>query len=255
MPFSGQSADFDVYTTGAATSAGSNNILNVVAGPGGIDTTAIAVGRKMRSALVQVVPSAALSAGAITFAGSNDNATWTPVDAIDVDYAWTGLSYQAIPFLGATVRTFRVPLDYRYVRLFTSVAFVGGTVTALTAWSTLPVTVRAAGGMPALGRVQNTVVNSASLMVTPNAPANLRSFLCGVSANSGGAAQLTDLWISNSAQNGPHAGSISMSATQGESDEWWAPSPVPSPLAGRWEIYNNGGATNLWMTMWWFIAP
>lgn len=132
----------DYFITGGAARSALNDNLLAASGSAAIDT--IGLGNSLGSVHsfnVQVNAGAGISAGAITFEGSNDNANWTPMPWVDGAATSAAVfSGAAITIAASTFRFFQGPITFRYFRARISTAFVGGTVSATARFSTVPYT-------------------------------------------------------------------------------------------------------------------
>ena len=129
----------DLVLNGAATqSALNNNILLASAGAGSVDTVAGASAMTYHSFTTQVNGGAGISAGAVTFEGSNDNTNFHSITVYD-DNVVTGTPINAaVSIAASTSRFFSGKCSYRYIRCRISTAFVGGTVQAFSRISIEP---------------------------------------------------------------------------------------------------------------------
>jgi hypothetical protein len=127
----------DVFITGqAAQSASGNNIFLAVAGTGSTDTALPDGSPSYRSFNCQIVGTAGIASGAVTFEGSNDNTTFVAILWND-DAVLTGaVSNVAITIAASTSRFFSGKCSYRYIRCRISTVFAGGTIRAYTRFST-----------------------------------------------------------------------------------------------------------------------
>lgn len=173
----------DQFITGGTGRSAANDNLLAASGSAAIDTMSVGNGvGDFQSFYVEVVASSGISAGAIVFEGSNDNANFTPMAYVD------GAAASASTFTGATItvaastfRFFQGPVTFRYFRVRISTAFVGGTVSATARLSTAP-------------------YPSGAVSVTQNSAGNLRAAATPTPSGSGG--------------NSIYSGSIGNTATQ-----------------------------------------
>lgn len=123
----------DIMVTGqAAQSASGNNVFLAVAGTGSIDA---AVPLAYRSFATQIIGSAGIASGQIIFEGSNDNVTFNPLTVYD-DAVVTGTTIIAATSIAAsTNRFFSGKTQYRFIRCRISTVFAGGTIQAITRFS------------------------------------------------------------------------------------------------------------------------
>lgn len=181
----------DVYITGAASqSASGNNLLLASAGTSAIDCMP-ANGPTYRSFSCQINGSAGISAGAVTFEGSNDNTTFYAILNYD-DAAANGALATSRTILASANKFFSGKIAYRYLRCRISTGFTGGTVQAFTKLSFAELT------------SQLTVAqNSGALLTTslPTATASSYSLTTTASTNAASvkasAGSLYEIAISN----------------------------------------------------------
>lgn len=130
----------DVLITGqGGQSAAGRNILLDVAGTGPIDVMAYTP--TLRSFSTQIIGSAGITAGAVTFEESNDGTTWLTVPVYNDTGAAAPL--QAALTVAASSNNFwSGRITRRYVRARISTAFTGGTVQAITKFSSYDMTPR-----------------------------------------------------------------------------------------------------------------
>jgi len=123
-----QSGELFITGQGVQSTLG-NNVLNAVAGATATDLMPDGTGGiRYRSFAVQIVGGASISAGAVTFEGSNDNVTFHTLSVYD-DAVITGTIIQgAITIAANTSRVFSGKALYRHLRCRISTAFVGGSV-------------------------------------------------------------------------------------------------------------------------------
>jgi hypothetical protein len=114
------------YIGATAQAALGNNILNAVAGTTALDLETLISGTSFKSASVQVVGSAGISAGAVVFEGSNDNVAFDSITVVDTVANKTVSG--PISILASSNKYYVLDTLYRYVRLRVSTAFVGGSV-------------------------------------------------------------------------------------------------------------------------------
>jgi hypothetical protein len=127
----------DTFITGQASqSASGNNVMLASAGTSSIDTVLSNGQPSYRSFYCQIIGSAGIASGAVTFEGSNDNTTFVTLSVYD-DAVITGTIIQAaITIAASTNRFFSGKSTYRYVRCRISTVFSGGTIQAITRFST-----------------------------------------------------------------------------------------------------------------------
>lgn len=168
----------DVLVTGQGSqTALNNNILLASAGSGSYDTLGT-TGIAYRSISLQVVPAAGtVTAGAITFEGSNDNTNFTPFFLVD-EANVTAIPASIYTIVAATNRYFKGPIVWRYVRARISTGITGTTT-----------------GVQAFARLSTTPFTDGRLTVTQSAAASLltsstvTSVVPGVTATSLGKAE------------------------------------------------------------------
>ena len=133
---SGELVSQDLFITGAAAqSAAGNNVLLSTAGTTSIDTMVPGLSH-YRALQVQIVATAGISGGAVTFEYSNDNVTFFPLQMYE---ASTAASLGASTVINAAAaiaasanRTFLGKVMGRYIRCRISTVFAGGTIQAFT---------------------------------------------------------------------------------------------------------------------------
>jgi hypothetical protein len=257
----------NVILVGAATATLGNNVLNTTAGATANDLMSTPFGGYFKTLQVQLTCSAALSAGQIFFEGSNDNINFTEIQASELVYEWTGLSYTNVnyPFGGTnpTYRTFKMNVEgFRYVRARVTIALVGGTITAHQVWSQTPYTINRA--LPSASRLQNATTTSMTTATTMinGAGTNLKNYFVKATICDGGVNTAKDIWVTFCAtgtNTAPAAGNtmigvFASSTTSAESGDVFSPIPLPSPVNTGMGIYINSGS-NIWASMWYFVAP
>lgn len=89
------------------------------------------------TAVIQIVASAGISAGAIIFEQTNDNSSTTgiPLEVREMGSTGSTPVIAAITIAASTRRMFTAPISARYIRARISTAFTGGTVQALAVLS------------------------------------------------------------------------------------------------------------------------
>lgn len=128
-----QSQDVMIIGQAAQSSLG-NNILLFTAGTGSIDTT-INTNSSYRSFHCQIIASAGISAGQIIFEGSNNDVTFHTIPWYDDAVVTGAVISTAIAIAANTNRFFSGKIGYRYIRCRISAGFTGGTVQAITRFS------------------------------------------------------------------------------------------------------------------------
>jgi hypothetical protein len=126
----------DLFITGQnGQSAAGNNVFLATAGTTSTDTVSASGLVSYRSFYCQIIGSAGISSGQVTFEGSNDNTTFVALTVYD-DAVITGTALQAaITIAASTNRFFSGKTTYRYVRCRISTVFAGGTIGAVTRFS------------------------------------------------------------------------------------------------------------------------
>lgn len=248
----------NAYVTGAATLTVGNNLLNTVAGATSYDTLS-ANGVSYRSMMVQLVGTPA--SGVIVFEGSSDNVNFIPIYGVEQAYAWTQLVYDraSYPFAGlnAGARTFRLPIEYRYVRVRISTVLASN-VQCFATFSPIPST-NPSGGLPSANLTlfaALVAVNATATIVA--APGNgLRCYFCSGSISDGSSGgTLIDQWIGAVGQPGAVKFMIySRSTSSVEGVNVIATVPIAGPLNTGIEVYLNNGAGNTYGSIQYFIAP
>lgn len=119
----------DLLITGASTGTTGNNIILASAGTAGFDKTGY------RSMFVQVTPTGTISAGAVTFEGSNDNTNWVTLTMYDKASAFANPLTTYTLATGVS-RYFEGPVIPKFIRIRISTAITGGgTVQAFTTFT------------------------------------------------------------------------------------------------------------------------
>lgn len=113
---------------GAAASALNTDLLTGTEN-GYIDVSAYS------SASIQLIGSAGITAGAVTFEASNDGLNWQL--ALSSTTASTGLA-SAVTVSASSAIVYHFPVTFKYLRARISTAFTGGTVSAVTMLSQRP---------------------------------------------------------------------------------------------------------------------
>jgi hypothetical protein len=149
----------DTFITGqGGQSAINNNIFLSSAGSGSIDT--FSNGITYRAFYCQITASAGISTGNIVFEGSNNNINFTILTWFD-DSVVTGTPFTAATAIAANAnRFFSGKTSYRYVRCRISTGFVGGTIQAITRFSTTEYRPRIAPVNQTIGGNFSTSINS-----------------------------------------------------------------------------------------------
>lgn len=127
-------ASQDLYISGAAAqSAAGNNIMLSSAGTSSIDLVSGSA-ISYRAFACTIIGGAGISAGQITFEGSNDNTNWETIITYkeNSNFQYTG----SIAITASSVGTFLGRAVHRYVRARISTGFTGGTVQAFTRFLT-----------------------------------------------------------------------------------------------------------------------
>jgi hypothetical protein len=166
---SGELVSQDLYITGAAAqSAAGNNVLLSTAGTTSIDTMVPGLSH-YRALQVQIVASAGISGGAVTFEYSNDNVTFFPLQMYEASTAATLAASTAInaatTIAASANRTFLGKVMGRYIRCRISTVFAGGTIQAFTrlAISDFQPWVTALAGSQTLATVTSASLSAASV--------------------------------------------------------------------------------------------
>lgn len=151
----------DTFITGQSSqSTLGNNIFLAIAGSTSVDT--FSNGVTYRSFYTQIVASVGISAGQIIFEGSNNNITFHTLTWYDDSVITGAIINTATAIAASTNRFFSGRTGYRYIRCRISTAFVGGTIQALTRFSTKEYTPRIVTTSQATGQTFSTTL-SASL--------------------------------------------------------------------------------------------
>ena len=118
----------DVIVTGQGSqTAINNNVILATAGAGAYDTLNAVAGQSFRSFTIQITPAAGtVTAGVITFEGSNDNVNFTPIFVTDIANI-TAVPVTNYTLVAATSRFFRGATDMRYIRARISTGITGTT--------------------------------------------------------------------------------------------------------------------------------
>ena len=133
----------DLFITGQGSQTALNqNVILAVAGTGSVDAQNGTAGISFRSVAIQITPAAGtVTAGVITFEGSNDNFVSTAVPVFLVDAAnITAAPVTSVTLAAATTRYFRGTIPFRHFRARISTAITGTTtgVQAFTLLSSVP---------------------------------------------------------------------------------------------------------------------
>lgn len=135
----------DVLITGqSGQSSSNNNIMLAAAGTGAIDTMALSSGGPSYvSFCTQVIASSGISAGAVAFEASNDGTNWFSLPVTEDSNMLAQVRVGPVTISASTNRWFTGRIPTRYVRCRISTAFSGGTVAAITRFSTADILPRA----------------------------------------------------------------------------------------------------------------
>ena len=168
----------DVLITGqGAQSASGNNIILATAGSAATDVMQGAAGSAVnttggisyKSFYIQIIGSVGIASGQVIFEGSNDNTTFTPLPVYD-EALVTGVPITAAFSIAAsTNRYFSGATRFRYVKCRISTVFAGGTVQAITKFSTQTYVA------PALTVAQPTLANLNGTVRITDAGTNIAS--------------------------------------------------------------------------------
>lgn len=133
--------DIDVAVTGQGSQTALNqNVINAVAGTGSYNTLDGVTGISFRSVSLQITPAAGtVTAGVITFEGSNDNTNFVQVFLSD-NANVTAIPVATVTLAASTTRYFVGAIPFRYFRARISTGITGTTtgVQAFTVFSTVP---------------------------------------------------------------------------------------------------------------------
>lgn len=160
----------DVYVTGQGSQLALNqNIILASAGTGSYDTLNGTTGISFRSLSLQITPAAGtVTAGVITFEGSNDNTNFVQVFLSD-NANITAVPVATVTLAASTPRHFVGSIPFRYFRARISTGITGTTtgVQAHTVFSTIPfssprltVSQATAGSMNVTATVASTTITS-----------------------------------------------------------------------------------------------
>lgn len=118
------------------------------------------------SAVIQIVASAGISAGAIIFEQTNDpsSTVGTPIEADEIGVLTSNPAVAAVTISASTRRMWALSIGALYIRVRISTAFVGGTVQAFSHFSSVVF------ASPVIN-VQQAVASSLSTTMTPVAAA------------------------------------------------------------------------------------
>ena len=127
----------DVFITGqSGQSALNNNIMLAAAGAGTVDTVSTNGSPSYRSFYCQIIGSAGIASGQVIFEGSNDGTTFNNLVVYD-DALVTGVPIvAAFAIAASTNRFFSGKCTYKFIRCRISTVFAGGTIQAITRFST-----------------------------------------------------------------------------------------------------------------------
>lgn len=133
-----------------------------------------------QSGSIQIIASAGISAGAITFEQTNDTTSapaGVALRAYEASLINSNPNVAAIPIAASTARIFTVPVNSRFIRVRISTAFVGGTVQAVGTFS------QRAASFPVVNVQQATAANlNATVSGTVTANIGTGSLAAGTNA-------------------------------------------------------------------------
>lgn len=135
------------------------------------------------AACVQIIASAGISAGAITFEISNDNVNFVACIVEEVGQLAANPVAGAITIAASTRRIFKCHTPALYFRCRISTAFVGGTVQALAAYQEEPmgpIGVNVQQATPATLQVTNTPAGTTTAFINSAATTNATLVQTGV---------------------------------------------------------------------------
>ena len=145
----------DVAITGIASATTGNNII---ATDGATSTSAVGY----HSGSVQIIASAGISAGAVSFEQSNDGTNFTLLPVQEQTATAQTLQTSAITIALSTSRIFHFSVNANFIRCRISTTFTGGPVQAFTSLSQLPL------AAPSLTVQQATAANLAATVTYAN---------------------------------------------------------------------------------------
>ena len=119
----------DIINIGSTQSALNNNILLLTPDVVSVDSS------MAKGFSLQLVFSSGISAGAVTFEGSNDGVNYVPVFLFDITTV-NPTNVSSVTAVASTTKVFQGNLSLALLRVRISTAFVGGTVQAC--WRFLP---------------------------------------------------------------------------------------------------------------------
>lgn len=201
------------------------------------------------------------TAGVIVVEGSNDGTNFRALQLVDSNYEWAPILLSDIKTFGpSSVRQFRVETPYRYVRARIASAIVGATVSCSVRFSNQSFKLDGGRSMPPASKLQAVSLASAGTAVAVAAPAaGLTLYFCGATVCSGNTAgQLEDLWIMGAPVNTPTGrilSAFSSVVNSPESGNCFPSTPLPVAAGLPITTYQNNGAGNMYVTIYYFIAP
>jgi len=104
-----------------------------------------------RQAAIQINTTSGISAGIITFEGSNDSANWVAISVLDLS-STTMIANTTLTLAASTSKYFIAPLNLRYLRVRVSTAIAGGSISISTIFRIPPFA-------PPINVVTNTPIN------------------------------------------------------------------------------------------------
>ena len=156
--------DIDLAVTGQGSQTALNqNIILATAGTGSYNTLDGVTGISFRSVSLQIIPAAGtVTAGVITFEGSNDNTNFVQVFLSD-NANITAVPVATVTLVASTPRHFVGAIPFRYFRARISTGITGTTtgVQAHTVFSTVPFSSPRLTVSQATGASLNVAVSSA----------------------------------------------------------------------------------------------
>jgi hypothetical protein len=250
--------------TGAATLTAGNNLLNTTAGAASTDLYTAAFGFGAYKTLqVQLTCASALTTGVVQFEGSLDGVNFQSIQATEMAYAWTGLTYTSCNWTGGFAganpqfRSFKMNVEgFRFIRLRLSTA-ASANITCQQTWSQTSYVYPAPNYGTNLSRSFVAGITVTTTLVAA-AGVGLRTFYVrGVYTNGGGAASTMDLWIVDGTgqTSGPFIATWTAGSGSGEGGNDTPATPIPTTTNTVIQAYVNNISSNCYCTIWWFAAP
>ena len=172
---------------------------NALTGNASVLDTVVNGSISYRSFTVQINGNAGITAGAVTFQGSNDGTNWVSIPVYD-QAVITGTTIQgSITIAASTFRFFSGKCIFRYLKCAVTTAFTGSWIQCFIRLSTKDITVPVLSvGQPTAANLQTTATISGSPTVLIGNTANTTPILDSVCPNTSATAALTSLNVNAS---------------------------------------------------------